>query len=87
MMVNGSNLALHHNAHFSDKEDGGYEGGAAHGSSGKKKPVAAVPQVTKPTSMEDFEIMSKLGIRNHHLFVQIRRWRIQLCLPSQTSRR
>jgi hypothetical protein len=40
MMVNGSNLALHHNAHFSDKEDsvGPYEGGAAaHGSSGKKK--------------------------------------------------
>jgi len=36
MMVNGSNLAVHHNAHFSDKED--YEGGAAaHGSSGKKK--------------------------------------------------
>jgi hypothetical protein len=51
------------NAHFSDKED--YEGGAAaHGSSGKKKtilPVAAVPQVSKPTSIEDFEIMSKLG--------------------------
>jgi hypothetical protein len=49
MMVNGSNLALHHNAHFSDKEDsaGLYEGpaAAAHGSSSKKKalPVAAVP--------------------------------------------
>ena len=39
LIVNGSNLAMNHNAHFSDREDGGgYEGGAAaHGSSGKKK--------------------------------------------------
>jgi hypothetical protein len=44
-------------AHFSDKED-------AFDSSGKKKnmpPPAAVPQVTKPTSIEDFEVQTKLG--------------------------
>ena len=67
MMANNASNVGHHNAHFSEKEDGSgpYEGGAAaHGSSGKKKtilPVAAVPQVSKPTSIEDFEIMSKLG--------------------------
>jgi hypothetical protein len=62
-LANNASNAGHHNAHFSDKED--YEGAAAaHGSSGKKKtilPVAAVPQVSNPTSIEDFEIMSKLG--------------------------
>ena len=92
MMVNGSNMALHHNAHFSDKEDsvGPYEGsaGAAHGSSGKKKsmPVAAVPQVTKPTSMEDFETISKLGTYSIFHQFNARRRGVQFGIPSEAYR-
>ncbi len=41
---------------FSDKED--YEG--VHTS--KKKLMPAVPTVAKPTTIEDFETLSKLGI-------------------------
>jgi hypothetical protein len=67
-MSPSSNLMIVGGGHISDKDNNheGLEGGA---SSGKKK-ITSVPPIgsTKPTSVEDFEILSKLG---NTLYIQI----------------
>ena len=68
-MSPSSNLMIVGGGHISDKDNNheGLDGGA---SSGKKK-ITSVPPIgsSKPTSVEDFEILSKLG--NRIIFILI----------------